>query len=139
MDTLTPEKISEYYIFTFTRNPWDRIVSLSHYFGLKNPKAIKYANTRNFTQAYYTHSIPCSYATHSLLNGKQICDFIGRFENIEEDFAKICSDTGIKASLDFKNRGKHDHYVKSYNEQTIKAVRQKHSKDIDLFGYEFGK
>ena len=136
VDSLNEDIIKDYYIFSFVRNPWDRVVSITKHFSLPIEKSIKYAGTKKYTQAFYTHSIPCSMSTHNNQN-KQIVDFVGRFENIEEDFKKVLNDIGITADLQFKNKGNRASYKDYYNKKTIDDVARIYQRDIKLFGYTF--
>jgi hypothetical protein len=71
-------------------------------------------------------------------NGNCIVDFIGKLENLDQDFKKICNKIGIEAELPHKNKSKRKRdYRKYYTEETKKLVEKAFREDIELFYYEF--
>ena len=73
-------------------------------------------------------------------NGKVIVDYIGRFENLHNDFKTVCKTIGLpNMKLRHLNRTHHKHYSKYYDEQTKQIVTQIYKKDIEAFDYKFEK
>ena len=71
-------------------------------------------------------------------NGKQMVDFIGRFENLQEDFNKICRDLNIdQIQLPKTNTSQHDHYRLYYSDETRDIIAKSFKTDIENFKYEF--
>ncbi len=70
--------------------------------------------------------------------GNSLVDFIGRFENFQEDLRKI----GSKINLDLEdipviNVSKHKHYSEYYTPETRDAVAKMYQRDIEYFNYKF--
>lgn len=122
-----------YFIFTFVRNPWSK--ALSEYFYFKNQLKFKIAFKKFINRN-------CPYPFHmdkqiSFIN--ENIDFIGRFENFQEDFDTVCDKIGIaRQKLPHKNKTNHKHYTEYYDDETREIVAKKYAKDIEYFGYEFG-
>lgn len=64
-------------------------------------------------------------------------DFVGRFENIEEDFRAICRKVGITASLPHVNKSKRTDYRDYYDAETRDLTARLYAEDIERFGYTF--
>ena len=133
----------EYFCFTFVRNPWDMLVS--EYLWIKKVRFSKsfYADV-SFTQfvkllakgwapAQVWHQLPST----DFINDNM--DFIGRFENLQEDFNTICDKIGIpQQTLPHNNRSDRKHYTEYYDDETKDMIASKYALDIKCFGYEFG-
>ena len=150
----------EYFKFVFVRNPWDRIVSQFEY-------KRKYIETHivdqlkkgdrkyNFTQkllnfrGFLDHLVMTNENKDLYLkqvdwifdkNKKNLVDFVGRFENLQEDFNIVCDKIGIPhRQLPHQNKTHHKHYTEYYDDETRSIVAEKYAKDIEYFGYEFGE
>ena len=124
----------DYFKFAFVRNPWDRVVSW--YSKKKDTNTIS-VSFKKFLSDYEYLWARLDQTAYKFTKG---CDFIGKTENIQQDFDIICDKIKIpKQKLLRKNKSKHKHYTKYYNEETRQIVAKKYAKDIEYFGYEFGK
>jgi len=130
-----------YFKFTIVRNPWDRLVS-NYFFRKRRGKS----TSISFKDWVVKNKFDGCNAKHTQLSwisdetGELIIDFIGRFENLQEDFNIICERIGVPhQQLAHKNKSKHKHYTEYYDEETKQIVAEKYAKDIEYFGYKFGE
>lgn len=132
-----------YFKFIFLRNPWDRKLS-DYFFGRK--MGIVAPSTDFTTYIKNNHSNPDLWNSPGIEwvedeNGNVEDDiFIGKFENLQEDFNTICNKIGFPITkLPHRNKTNHKPYWEYYTDETAELIRQKYQKDIKIFNYEFGK
>jgi hypothetical protein len=131
----------EYFKFAFFRNPWDRMVSIYKY--LENAHrshqdfAVDYLKGTKSFKDYIVNGNHYGLQVDFL---RDISNFyIGKFENLQEDFNFVCDKIGIpRQQLPHKNKSKHKHYTEYYDDETRQIVAKKYAKDIEHFGYKFG-
>jgi len=127
--------------FGFVRNPWDRQVSFYHYM-LKNKDHYQHKLIKKMSFDEYI-KWRVSKGKHSQKeffcdeNGNIIVDFIGKFENLEQDFNFICKKIGIPAKLSHLNKSDHKDYRKYYNKYTKNLLAKFYKEDIGFFNYKF--
>ena len=128
----------QYFSFTFIRNPYDRC--LSEFFYLKKMKSKKILNVTFFEYLKHQDKFNTKFHCLPLHLYTNDCDFIGRFENLQEDFNTICDKIKIpRQQLPHKNKTKHKHYTEYYDDETKQIVAERYAKDIEYFGYKFGE
>ena len=72
------------------------------------------------------------------INDKLGMDFIGKFENIQEDFNKICNMLKINhLRLEIENKSNHEHYSTYYDKPSREFIKDFCKEDIKNFGYKF--
>ncbi len=133
-----------YFKFCFVRNTWDRLLSAymfrHHHHTMTDKRKYKSlkAFIKNDGRTGNTH-------THSQLkfilgdNGKINMNFIGRYENLENDFKTVCDRIGIQRQLPrshYKST-KREHYSRYYDQETVDLVYKKYKTEINYFNYEF--
>jgi len=150
---LGKERFEEAFTFSFVRNPWDRVIS-QHKYELKAVSSRESFKATNFQDwlikfyknrkpEYFSNIKPVMFYTQSdwLKNFDNSIDlnFIGKFENIESDFKKLCDMLGVKRKLPHLNKSKRDEnsYRKYYNTETKDIVTRFFEEDIENFQYEF--
>ena len=153
-DSKKPKKFS----FTFVRNPWDRLVSAfkwlnsggcNRYDRMDADKYLKgFRNDFTGFVRHFNTNDTILEQLHFKQQYKWICDdddkilvdYIGKFENLQEDFNIICDKIGIpKQQLPHNNKTKHKHYTEYYDDASREIVAKIYTKDIEYFGYEFGE
>lgn len=115
----------EYFKFTCIRNPWDRTVS--RYFWKFDT-----FDKERFKQVINWHEYRAQKFDY------EGCDFIMRFENLQEDFNTVCDKIGIEhIELPVMNKSNRGDYHQYYDDETREMVYNKFKEDIDDFGYTF--
>ena len=138
------ETWDSYWKFGFTRNPWDRLVSI--YTGsIQIMQQNGLGEFGHFVRNTVTgEQIRDKYdvrlqSEYFHFEDKPI-DFIGRFEHYEEDWKVVQEKLGIKAKLPHENQSDRPQYTEFYrNKKLIDLVADFYARDIELYGYEFGK
>jgi hypothetical protein len=138
----------ESFTFSFVRNPWDRMYSwyTMHYQVQKWEMDFKtwlmdFQHIMKNTHLEGEDIVPSQrrsqmdWLTDS--EGNIIVDYIGKFENLNNDFRVIQEKLNIKKNLPVKNVTKHDSYKKAYDNEMIDFVYKYSKADIEEFGYEF--
>lgn len=126
--------------FTCVRNPWER--AISYYFSPHRGKIewnkrdfIKFVN--NMRSVAYYLSIGTT-EQEPLIEAVKNIDYIIRFENLNEDFEKVCGNIGIPhVELVVRNKSSRDVYYKYYDQETIDIVYELFCDEIEYFGYFF--
>lgn len=147
-----------YFKFTFVRNPWDRLFSAytflqnggfnegdrqwakQHLDGLDDFDDFvkRWVRPENIRKGM--HFIP--QLDYLLLPGKASLplDFVGFFENIDDDFKLVSKALAMDVSLPHLNKGKHEgepRYLSAYSEESRDIVAQVYQQDIEALGYSF--
>jgi len=141
------EERNSCFVFSFTRNPYDRLLSSHQYLtgGFGNPFNIKFGKTlssdfKNFVKNELHTYINKGHFKPMIHWLDDDIDFIGKIENYQHDFNTVCDKIGIsRRQLPHKNKSNHKHYTEYYDDETRAIVADKYAKDIEYFGYKFGE
>ena len=148
---LKNDKYKNYYKFSFTRNPYDKMVSEFKWFTdqlnkWNSPACKKYykdVDFKTFVNKFTTSHKGDHYHVNGQYDNLKPLDklnFIGQFESLQQDFNIVCDKIGIpKQKLPQENKSKHKHYTEYYDDETRQIVAEKYAKDLEYFGYEFGE
>ena len=133
-----------YFKFSFVRNPWDWVYSIYSFYRMGKKYTLVEANVLPDTFEEFIYDLD-KYLDILGLNINQ-CDFIGdeldhigRFETINDDFKFIMEKLGMNGlKLPHIRQSKRNvDYHEVYNDDMVEIVRNKFTKDIEKFGYEF--
>jgi hypothetical protein len=140
------------YKFSVLRNPWDRVVSL--YFSphrgvdewdregfIRLVEEMK--GTRRFVRERTLYDKISKWIAFLPKSKRgpldEDVDAILRFENLREDFRRVCDKLGIPANdLPRRNQSERNGYVEYYDEELKQLVEQRFGDEIRYGDYEFG-
>jgi len=136
--------------FVFVRNPWDLQVSSFHHIRREKPEVLGAVKTfREFVDLKFDPDRPYDFMldiSRELqsdylvdLHGRTLVDFIGRYENLADDFATACRRIGIaQPPLPHERRAvDRDDYRRYYDAHTAERVAAHYAPDIERLGYRF--
>ena len=151
----------DYFKFSFVRNPWDLTVSMYHMMWVRQtPYPVKWRGENkelaklSFNE-WIRHSSFQGPTIRSMTIGKANArdghfsdwteaknhklDFVGKFENLQNDFDKVCDYLEIRnKKLPHENKTQHSHYTEYYDDETQDIVARKYADEIQLYNYNFG-
>jgi hypothetical protein len=137
-----PKRWEKYFTFGFVRNPWSWQVSL-YFYMLENEDHWFHdeVQSMNGFNDYLEWRVNNDRVLQSTFfrdeKGAFIVDFVGRIENLQGDFQKICDRIGIDAELPHRNKSPHTDYRDYYDEHTKQLIADHFAEDISTFGYSF--
>jgi Sulfotransferase family len=149
--------------FSFVRNPWDRLVSwwsmidnARDYVDQAQPPNAFFGYVLERAKSFEDFLLRCddeivdSDGRKNIFrnqidylvddNGEIIVDFVGRFEHLQEDFDEVCRRLG-RASVELPrtNASQHTAYTEYYTPAMVEIVTKHYMRDIERFGYRFGR
>lgn len=155
-----PDLFPVYFKFCFVRNPWDRLVSMwtnsreRVMTELRNAEASLATGIADGKQQRKLERLVERRRGHpalrpfdewlravpygpQLIDDDGVFDFVGRFEELPEAWAEVCSRLGIVLPLPHTNRTQHRHYRDYYDAETRELVAERCSADLEFLGYRF--
>lgn len=150
------EKFRRYFTFAFVRNPLDRFVSAYEYLAQGGRNRFDEAWMRQQIEPYpgfksfvmrlkdpsqrktilaWMHFKP----QHRFVcddTDKIMVDFLGKYENIEQDFATVASHLGLNNTLPHENAtANRRDYRTYYDEETRQVIEEVYKLDFEIFHY----
>ncbi len=151
MEMLPRDYFDSLFKFAFVRNPWDLQVSSYHHLKRERPRLLDGQDgfeaflrwKLNLDRPWQYHldtsiTLQTDYLVD--LHGRQVVDYIGRYESLLDDWAQICARLRVATpALPHKrkatDRGRD--YRSYYNDQTAELVARYFARDIQMLGYRF--
>ncbi len=166
---ISEQDFKKYYTFTFVRNPWARAVSFYKYSGFANLVSFKHFITYYLPRLIEEHAWFYKPQAKFVFNdyNKNELDFVGKFEQLETDFAQVAKQlklnfNGLPKDNQSKNINRysrkslaivlkypsvltrlvfkinaHPNYKEYYCEFTQQKIAELYAIDIKSFNYQF--
>lgn len=135
------EERREYFKFAFFRNPWSFLISIFFWNRHKHGLPLHKKSVVEWLNAYRGGD---SYAPYIFdKNGEVTLDFIGKLENIKEDFAIICKKINIPVPRDLPKTGLQSisgrlHYTEYYEDIRLREkIKEMFAKSNSVLNYQF--
>ena len=137
---MTPQKWDSYYKFCFIRNPYDKMVSAWFHINRYNIPFKNYFNLyERCNDVEFIHMFMPQVRNIINQKGKIDIQYIGKFENLENDFQTILKNIGIKKIIHdpYKMMNKRDHkpYQEYYDQETLEIVNLFMKEDFEKLDY----
>lgn len=152
-----PDEWSHLFKFAFVRHPFDRVISawkmftegavgdkswkfpadarpltLSQFMDIVEDDSIIFDERRKtFEEKIRHHAIPQTHPFNCLKHA----DFVGRFERIDEDFAKIAARLGMTTKLPKMHHTTHTHWQDYFDDEILSRCRAFYAQDLEELNY----
>ena len=136
------EAYSSFFSFSFVRNPWDWQVSLYNYMlsredHFQHEFVNSFANFDEYVEWRCKNEVRFQKDFIYSDNDDLLVSFVGKFENLEKDFRKICEEIGVFPTLPRLNISNAEPYQSYYSKKSIGLIKETFRPDIETFDYEF--
>lgn len=139
---MTPQLFDSYFKFAFVRNPYTRLIS-EYEFIRRRPDHGRHKTVIKMTFDQYIKYQSKRFDAHQInmladKGGNLQMDFIGRFENLHEDWAFVCDKLQImNAELSHRKKASKVNYKDYFNPESIELVAKLWKKDLQTFNYQY--
>lgn len=144
----TNKNLDEYFKFAFVRSPYDRFLSATigwiipdKFNDISNEDEELCAElndyiSKNFNSFDYAENALRTQSSFLVRSSRVGVDFLGRFENMKEDWKKICKTLGETSHLSHVNKSGIKSYEGILDKTSIKLINIKYALDFEVFDYE---
>ena len=130
------------FTFSFVRNPYNRFASAVLHHNYAKPenfnKFIQDIFVKNYKKIFkdweWVHLIP--QYDYLYVDDELAVHFVGKFENLESEWARLCRLIGQEYKLTHENKGEYPNASQFYDDKSREIVRKVYQKDFEAFGYE---
>jgi len=150
---MTQDQFDAYFKFTFVRNPWDRTASFYRFLGFG-----RFCSFSTFVHRYLPVQMEkmawflCPQSEYVYgPDGEPLVDFVGHFESLASDFARVCDRMGIANPVlphvnDSKKPGgglfrlprrRPLPYREMYDARSREFIGKLYESDVEAFAYDF--
>ena len=137
---------TDYFIFGFTRNPWERLLSWYALIYLQHPKSL--TEERKRFESFLKEDQAADFSSHEFhynsLNyfttkkGEMVANTIYRFERLQDEVSKLSQQMNLDLKhLEKVNTSRPKNYRDFYTAKSRELIAQKCQKDIEYFSYSF--
>jgi len=152
-ETVSPKIPDDIFMFTFVRNPWDRVVSA--YYCLRDNQGRFGTHWRQKGGARLSGDFR-AYVVDGLKddqnsihfkpqlstfmqNGQFIPNlYIGKFERLTHDWEVVAEKIGVSKDLPHLRKSDHKPYHELYDKKSQRVVADIYAEEIEALGYKFG-
>lgn len=158
LKTILGQRWDRAFSFSIVRNPWARTVSRYYFTHADNAPSEEERSRRGTGRTFHTKSFPrwlrdrVSEAERkgglrnqieklTDLEGRVIVDFVGRLDSVSRDFATVCERVGVPPIEvpHLNGTGRGARYTELYDAETRELVRELYRRDIETYGFEYGR
>jgi hypothetical protein len=145
-DAVGDSVFNEFYKFTIVRNPWDKLVSQFSYMSTRGDMRNLIGMNKDDDFKKYLSLIKKTPHLHWDLqvdfiydsNGDLMVDYVGRYENFNDDVKKALSHVGIPCdTIPHVGKSNRRDYQSYYDEESKGIVEEMYREDIKMFNYKF--
>lgn len=148
-----PRIFDVFFKFSIVRNPWDKVVS--QYLYMSKRKDLRDFIGMNEGDSLKTYLLLIQKKTHVQWehqykfifdkNGNPLVDYIGRFENFNDEVKTILAKVNldkrvwglVKPRIPHANKSEREEYHHYFDPESCEMVQEMYKQDIELLGYQF--